>query len=132
MDKTELVLRVGVDDIGKILPVSDDFDGNLKTWAPNKVTIKAINDVDSGIGVTEHESTEIMFESFGVESAKEIKKEVKTEYFYILYEVNGVFRLADFGGSEEKTKSNVKNWNEKGMKAVVVTGSQLNQLKSSK
>ena len=62
----------------------------------------------------------------------EIKKEVKTEYFYILYEVNGVFRLADFGGSEEKTKSNAKNWNEKGMKAVVVTGSQLLQLKSSK
>lgn len=66
------------------------------------------------------------------EETKEIKKEVKTEYFYILYEVNGVFRLADFGGSEERTKSNTKNWNEKGMKATVITGSQLNQLKSSK
>lgn len=131
MDKNELVLRVGVDDIGKILPVSDDFDETLKTWTPNKVTIKAINDVDSGIGVTEHESAEIMFESFGVEIAKEIKKEVKTEYFYILYMQNGVHRLAVFGDLGI-AKSNVKNWNEKGMKAVVVTGSQLNQLKSSK
>lgn len=61
----------------------------------------------------------------------EIKKEVKTEYFYILYMQNGVHRLAVFGDLGI-AKSNVKNWNEKGMKAVVVTGSQLLQLKSSK
>jgi len=65
------------------------------------------------------------------EETKEIKKEVKTEYFYILYMQNGVHRLAVFGDLGI-AKSNEKNWNEKGMKAVVVTGSQLNQLKSSK
>jgi len=128
--KEELVLRVGIDDTGKILPVSDDLDENLKNWIPNKVTIKAINDVDSGIGVTTHESTEAMFESFGVD-VKEIKKEEKKEFFYILYMKNGVHRLAVFNDLGS-AKSNAKNWNEKGVKAVVVTGRQLLQLKSSK
>lgn len=65
------------------------------------------------------------------EETKEIKKEVKTEYFYILYMQNGVHRLAVFNDLGS-AKSNAKNWNEKGMKAVVVTGRQLLQLKSSK
>lgn len=67
-----------------------------------------------------------------VEEINKENKELKTEYFYILYEVNGVFRLAYLGGTEAQTKSKAKNWNEKGKKAVVITGSQLNQLKSSK
>jgi len=65
------------------------------------------------------------------EEKVEIKKEEKKEYFYILYMQNGVHRLAVFNDLGS-AKSNAKNWNEKGMKATVITGSQLNQLKSSK
>jgi DNA-damage-inducible protein J len=37
-----------------------------KNKKPNKETIQAFHDVDNNIGVTNHDSAEAMFESFGV------------------------------------------------------------------
>jgi len=101
---------------------------DLKKHIYEKIEINSKNGVV--FGVLEPASDELKTCTVKEEKV-EIKKEGKREYFYILWEQNGAFRL-DYFFDLESAENITKNWNEKGKKAVVITTNQLKELQLKK